>query len=109
MPYACEALGQDDRLNVWELGNEPDLYRTSAQGIVRPVTWTEQDYVDEWLNLTRQIKNVLQANCSKLTTASEYQYMAPSFAGTGNSLDPIRTWEDGLNDDKDIEYISSHK
>ncbi|KAI9693905.1 MAG: hypothetical protein M1822_003176 [Bathelium mastoideum] len=108
VPYACEALGQDGRLNVWELGNEPDLYKTSAQGIVRPASWTEQDYVNEWLNLTGQIKETMAQNCSNLTTAEEYLYMAPSFAGTGNSLDPIRTWEDGLDSDRDIEYISSH-
>ncbi|KAL9096165.1 MAG: hypothetical protein Q9165_001688 [Trypethelium subeluteriae] len=108
VPYACAALGQDDRLNVWELGNEPDLYKTSAQGIVRPANWTEQSYVDEWLYWTGRIKEALQGNCSNLTTATEYQYMAPSFAGTGNSLDPIRTWEDGLDDNGDIEYISSH-
>ncbi|KAI9668250.1 MAG: hypothetical protein M1821_001070 [Bathelium mastoideum] len=108
VPYACEALGQDGRLNVWELGNEPDLYKTSAQGIIRPASWTEQDYVNEWLNLTGQIKETMAQNCSNLTTAEEYLYMAPSFAGTGNSLDPIRTWEDGLDNDRDIEYISSH-
>ena len=107
--YACEALGQDDRLSVWELGNEPDLFKTSAQGIVRPANWTEQSYVDEWLYWTGRIEEALAGNCSNLTTAEEYLYMAPSFAGTGNSLDPIRTWKDGLNNNRDIEYISSHK
>ena len=109
VPYACQTLSQDGRLNVWELGNEPDLYKTSAQGKVRPTSWTEQEYVNEWLNLTEQIKEVMAQSCANLTTDQEYQYMAPSFAGTGNSLDPIRTWEDGLNNDRDIEYISSHK
>lgn len=47
VPYACRAL-DDGRLLHWELGNEPDLYKTSAQGPVRPAWWNEQDYVDEW-------------------------------------------------------------
>jgi len=42
VPYACKAL-QDGRLLYWELGNEPDLYKTSAQGPVRPSNWTEQE------------------------------------------------------------------
>ncbi|KAI9705734.1 MAG: hypothetical protein M1820_004982 [Bogoriella megaspora] len=106
--YACEVLSQDNRLNVWELGNEPDLFKTSAQGIVRLSSWTEQNYVDEWLNYTRQIKTEVQNACPNISTSEYYQYMAPSFAGTSNSLDPIRTWNDNLDADDDIRQISSH-
>ncbi|KAK3112327.1 hypothetical protein LTR53_011508 [Teratosphaeriaceae sp. CCFEE 6253] len=42
VPYACKAL-EGGKLLHWELGNEPDLFKTSAQGAVRPATWTEQD------------------------------------------------------------------
>ena len=103
VPQACNALS-GGKLAAFELGNEPDLYKTSAQGIVRPANWNEQAYVDEWLNKTRLIKSLISSNCS-----GSYSYIAPSFAGTHNSLDPIRTWQDGLNTDKDISYISSHK
>ncbi|KAK3070454.1 hypothetical protein LTR53_010441 [Teratosphaeriaceae sp. CCFEE 6253] len=46
--------------------------------------------------------------CPELTTNETYTYYAPSFAGTSNSLNPIVTWEDGLDTDKDIAVISTH-
>lgn len=42
VPYVCKAL-EGGKLLHWELGNEPDLFKTSAQGPVRPANWTEQD------------------------------------------------------------------
>ncbi|EMC91297.1 glycoside hydrolase family 79 protein [Baudoinia panamericana UAMH 10762] len=107
VPYACKAL-QGGRLLHWELGNEPDLFKTSAQGIVRPSNWTEQSYVNEWLNWTRAIKAAMTGPCPDLASSQNYTYYAPSFAGTSNSLDPIRTWEDGLDTDKDIAVITTH-
>ena len=108
VPYACKAL-EGGKLLHWELGNEPDLFKTSAQGHVRPANWTEQDYVNEWLYWTRAIKAAMQDACPDLASNANYTYYAPSFAGTTNSLDPIVTWEDGLDTDKDIAIISSHK
>ena len=106
--YACKALR--GKLAYWELGNEPDLYKTSAQGPVRPSTWHEQDYANEWLHWTRALKVALAKACPDLATDAKYKYYSPSFAGTGgNSLDPITTWEDGLDTYKDIAIISSHK
>ena len=107
VPLVCKAL-EGGKLAYWELGNEPDLYKTSAQGAVRPASWNEQDYVDEWLYKTRAIKKTMAATCPDLTTDAKYKYIAPSFAGTSNSLDPIRTWHDGLDTDHDISLISSH-
>ncbi|KAF2769923.1 hypothetical protein EJ03DRAFT_292377 [Teratosphaeria nubilosa] len=107
VPFACKAL-EGGKLLLWELGNEPDLYKTSAQGRVRPPNWKEADYVDEWVNLTRAIKTAMKGQCPNLASVSSYKYYAPSFAGTNNSLDPLRTWEDGLDTDKDIAVISSH-
>lgn len=108
-PYACKAL-ENGRLLHWELGNEPDLYKTSAQGPVRPPTWDEQDYVDEWVNYSREIRAAMRTACPELATDAAYKYYAPSFAGAGtNSLDPIVTWQDGLDTDKDIAIISTHK
>ncbi|TKA76148.1 hypothetical protein B0A49_03722 [Cryomyces minteri] len=96
---------ESGRLLYWELGNEPDLFKTSAQGIVRPASWNEQDYVSEWLNGTRSIKAVLARACPDLGAP---KWIAPSFAGTNNSLQPIQTWQGGLDADKDIALISSH-
>ena len=103
VPLACDALS-DGKLLAFELGNEPDLFKTSAQGIVRPTTWNEQGYVTEWLNKTRLIQTLISSNCS-----AAYSYIAPSFAGTHNSLDPVKTWHAGLDTDNDIIQISSHK
>ncbi|KAK4546058.1 hypothetical protein LTR36_002195 [Oleoguttula mirabilis] len=107
VPYACKAL-EGGKLLHWELGNEPDLYKTSSQGPVRPPTWNEQDYVDEWLRWTRAIRAAMEGPCPNLASNKSYKYYAPSFGGTSNSLDPIITWEDGLDADKDIAVISSH-
>lgn len=108
VPLACEAL-QDDKLAYWELGNEPDLFKTSAQGPVRPSNWTENDYVNEWLTKTRLIKKTLVESCPEMANDTKYQYIAPSFAGVSNSLNPVTTWRDGLNTDHNIALNSEHK
>lgn len=107
--HACQAL-QNGKLAYWELGNEPDLYdRTTGLGARRPETWNEADYVTEWLNGTRAIRATIAQYCPSLATNGSYKYYAPSFAGTGNNhLDPLRTWQDGLDADKDIALVSSH-
>jgi len=103
--HACKALNGSNLL-YWHLGNEPDLYKTSAQGIVRPSNWTEKAYVEEWLALKRAIKAELAKACPG---SEEVPWIAPSFAGTNNSLKPVKPWELGINVDKDIDMISSHK
>jgi hypothetical protein len=108
VPLACRAL-RDGKLAYWELGNEPDLYKTSSQGIVRPSNWTETDYVDEWLTKTRDIRRTLSEACPELATDDKYKYIAPSFAGISNSLKPITTWQDGLDTDHNIALNSEHK
>jgi hypothetical protein len=108
VPLACKAL-QDGKLAYWELGNEPDLFKTSSQGPVRPSNWTEQDYVDEWLAKSRKIHDALAKACPEMATEKNYQYLAPSFAGLTNSLDPVATWKDDLNTDKNIALNSVHK
>ncbi|KAK6603611.1 glycoside hydrolase family 79 protein [Botrytis cinerea] len=104
IPLACKAL-EGGKLLMWEYGNEPDLFSTSAQGPVRPPTWNESTYVSQWLNGSRQIKEGVAAACPDLAS---YGFLAPSFAGVENHLDPVTTWNDGLDVDKDIELISSH-
>jgi hypothetical protein len=108
VPLVCKALGHD-KLYMWEYGNEPDLFSTSAQGPVRPANWNESTYVEQWLNGTREIKAQLQRLCPGLDTATEYGFLGLSFAGTGNHLKAPLAWQDGINQDKDIKLISTHK
>jgi len=106
--YACKTLA-NGKLAYWELGNEPDLYSTSAQGPRRPLSWHEADYVREWLNGTRTIHSTIAQYCPSLASNNSFKFYAPSFAGTSaNHLNPITTWLDGLDTDKDIGIISSH-
>jgi hypothetical protein len=108
VPLACKALS-NGKLLMWEYGNEPDLYSTSAQGPVRPPSWNESQYVSQWLNGTRAIKAQLTKYCPDMVSNESYGYLAPSFAGTNNHLKPLLTWQDGLDQDQDIKLISSHK
>ncbi|KAB5549766.1 glycoside hydrolase family 79 protein [Coniochaeta sp. 2T2.1] len=107
VPLVCKALGHD-KLHYWEYGNEPDLFSTSAQGPVRPPTWNESTYVEQWLNGTRKIKELLQKHCPDLDSESEYGFLGLSFAGTGNKLKAPLTWQNGINQDKDIKLFSTH-
>ncbi|KAA8569971.1 hypothetical protein MFRU_005g01290 [Monilinia fructicola] len=104
IPLACKAL-EGGKLLLWEYGNEPDLFSTSAQGPVRPPIWNESTYVSQWLDGSRRIKEDVAKACPDLAS---YGFMAPSFAGVENHLNPVVTWNDGINVDKDIELISSH-
>ena len=104
---ACKALS-GGRLLHWELGNEPDLYKTASQGHMRPPTWSESDYVTEWLNLTEEIKGAIADACPDLAQDSAFKFITPSFGGTNNSLSYNKTWADGLNTSTHIYQISSH-
>lgn len=50
----------------------------------------------------------MEKSCPNLATKQKYKFYAPSFAGTDNSLNPIITWKDGLDVDKNIAFIDSH-
>ena len=105
VPFACKALS-DGRLAYWELGNEPDLMNLE---LVRPSTWNESDYVQEWLTWSRNIRKAMQTACPDLASNEKYKYIGPSFASTGSlGLDPVLAWKAGLDTDRDIALISSH-
>ncbi|KAF9869619.1 glycoside hydrolase family 79 protein [Colletotrichum karsti] len=104
VPLACKAIGVDN-LDVWEYGNEPDLFSTSAQGPVRPPSWNESIYVDQWLNGTREIASILAEACPEFPPPV---FMAPSNAGTANRLRAPAQWAAGLNADDNIVLFSSH-
>jgi hypothetical protein len=109
VPLVCKALASTSKLAFWQLGNEPDLYKTSSQGPVRPSWWNETDYVDEWVNKTHIIKQLVQQNCPEVIDQGKFRFYAPSFGGTSNSLNLITTWAAGLDVDGDIGFIDSHK
>ncbi|KAJ5518698.1 Glycoside hydrolase superfamily [Penicillium expansum] len=103
-PLACKALSHGNFAH-WELGNEPDLYQLIGW---RPETWTESDYVTEWLSKSQIIKRQIAKACPGMATDHAYKYIAPSFAGFTRDLDPVKTWEDGLDKNKDIGMNSMH-
>ncbi|KAF2200027.1 hypothetical protein GQ43DRAFT_441953 [Delitschia confertaspora ATCC 74209] len=108
VPLACKALSNDNFL-YWEMGNEPDLFKTSAQGIMRPKSWNEKDFAREWTGWVERVKKVVWEKCGEEWQDEEkFKWIAPSFAGTTNSLDAVKSWQAGLNKSKDIALFSSH-
>ncbi|KAJ5718235.1 hypothetical protein N7488_003881 [Penicillium malachiteum] len=103
---ACKAL--KGKLAYWELGNEPDLFTSTTPYTKRPPSWDESDYVAEWLSKTELIKRQMAKTCPEFATDADYKYIAPSFAGLTNALDPLTTWQDGLDTDHDIKLNSMH-
>jgi hypothetical protein len=108
VPLACKAL-KDGKLMHWEFGNEPDLFSTTRPYPVRPADWSEQDYVNNWLSGTQMIRRKLAKSCPEMASDEMFKLIAPSFAGVHSSLDPVKTWEEGLDSDKDIALNSMHK
>lgn len=100
MPLACKAISPD-QLNVWEYGNEPNLYR----GKSRPTDWAEKDYVQEWQNGSDHINSLVQQNCPDHASSV---FMAPSFSSPSSKLSPVTTFNDGLNKENLIKQISIH-
>lgn len=96
------------KLAYWTLGNEPDLFKTSAQGPVRPASWNESSYVAEYLEKTRLIRDTVRLNCPDVISEGKLKYYSPSFAGTSNSLNLIKTFAAGLDTDGEIAFIDSH-
>ncbi|KAK4454591.1 family 79 putative glycoside hydrolase [Podospora aff. communis PSN243] len=103
VPLVCKALR--GKLYIWQYGNEPDLFSTSTHGIVRPPSWNEKAYVEQWQNGTRTIKSLIQDNCPGLL---DYGFLAPAFAGVGNRLKAPVAWAAGLNSNNDIPLFSTH-
>ena len=107
VPLVCKALA-GDKLAYWQLGNEPDLFKTSSQGPVRPSWWNETYYVDEYLNKIDIMRTTVSQNCPEVIDSGKFKFYAPSFAGTGNSLNVITTWQAGLNAENEVALIDSH-
>lgn len=112
VPYACKSLrGQ---LLAWELGNEADLYTVFlGSPPARPASYRHVEYVDEWLTLTRAIRTRMQRACPDLASDVLFKWYAPSFAGPQPalpiSMDAVRTWEAGLDTDRDLKVWAAHQ
>ncbi len=104
VPLVCKALS--GKLYIWQYGNEPDLFSTSAQGPVRPPSWNEKAYVEQWLNGSRAIKSLIKKHCPQLLDSG---FLAPAFAGVYNRLRAPAAWAEGLNVNKDVKLFSTHK
>lgn len=102
--YACKAIGSN--LLYWEYGNEPDLFNLAGH---RPRNYTEADYVSEWLNGTKAIKDVVKVACPELAGV---KFMGPSFAGPTAvdiaTLNAVKAWREGINKDDDIGIVTLH-
>jgi len=112
VPLVCNAL-RGGKFAYYELGNEPDLYTAFPSYptyVHRPIaTWTEQEFVIEWLNGTRAIREALAKACPEQATDAAYKYIAPSFAEKpSGTLDPVQVFYDGLDSDHTVGQISTH-
>ncbi|KAK1752530.1 family 79 putative glycoside hydrolase [Echria macrotheca] len=107
----CDVLtkGNGTKLYMWQYGNEPDLYSTSAQGPVRSrEEWDEVRYVRDWRNGTAAIERVVRERCPELG-GGRGRYLGPDFGGVGNRLSARKAWEVGLNEGGEIGLFSTHK
>ena len=107
-PLACKAL-KDGKFAYWEMGNEPDLFSGTTPYSKRPANWAESDYVTEWLSKAQLVKRQIAKACPEMAKEGAFKFIAPSFAGLTNSLDPLTTWKDGLDTNHDIKLNSMHK
>ena len=113
VPYACRTLR--GKLNAWELGNEPDLYTSPAIYPIPPRSsgYTEAQYVSEWLQFSRKIREQMQKSCPDLAKDDQFKFLAPSLAtlpGLSNlNLSASNIFSAGLDDDHTIGYVSQHK
>lgn len=107
VPLACRAL--QGKMYTLEYGNEADAYPTSAQRPVRPLSYTEANYVEEWHEGTQTIRKIIRDVCPDARSRNgAVGFMAPSFTGANSRLSARKAWEAGLNSFSDIHYFSSH-
>jgi hypothetical protein len=103
VPLACKALS-DGKLDVWELGNEPDRYIPN----IRPSNWSNADYVAEWLNGTGRIRALVEESCPDLAGPNVFGFMAPSLSNKFVDVQPDPIFNNGLNQDGAVHQVSMH-
>ena len=99
-PMVCRAL--QGQLNVFEMGNEPDLYR----GKWRPSDWTAAEYEADWANATSHLRTYLQGSCPDV--AATLRFMAPSISSPGSALSAIDIFMDGEDSQGTVSQVSVH-
>jgi hypothetical protein len=113
VPYACSSLR--GKLVAWELGNEADLYTADfgvpGFALSRPESYSEADFVSEWLNTTRNIRRAMEDSCPDMASDSEFKFYAPSFSADldVSELDQVKVWQEGLNSDNTLKVFSAHQ
>ncbi|WPH02262.1 glycoside hydrolase family 79 protein [Acrodontium crateriforme] len=103
VPYACKSLSGSS-LVAWELGNEPNDYA----GVVRPESYDEVEYVNEWLYWSRAIRAQVDKACPESASDSNFKFYAPSYGLPDAGLDVVKTFEDDVDSDKVISHIAIH-
>ena len=103
---ACQGIG-GDRLWSWEYGNEPDTY-AEWWGYRDNATWTEEALAAEWLDHIPKVKAEMAKACPDLADSDRYGFIVPSYTPI-EYLDPVLTWQAGLNKSPDVRAFSQHK
>lgn len=101
----CRALG--DNLYMFEVGNEPDHFISYFR---RPTNWTIEEYVEEWLEASQLVLDVMASACPQIAKQSP-GFFAPSFGGTdlGQPFSALTALQNGQDSRHDIRQISVHK
>jgi hypothetical protein len=123
---ACTALQATNRFLAWELGYEPDLYTVGAQGKVRwnvggvnvggigavreAGSWSEKAFLNEWRNITTELKAQIATVCPQLVTTQRYKFVAPGFSGKNAvaGWDSFNAFTDMGTSQKIVGQLSSH-
>lgn len=91
-----------DRVHLFEVGNESDDYYQEY----RAPDYTQEDYVDQWINRTRHIQS---------SSDGSLRFFAPSFSSFNITTDytlfsPWTLWNSTFDFDRDgwIDEVSQH-
>lgn len=117
---ACKSMGSD-AIEVWEYGNEPNGYPNSGQYSVRGADFREEKYVQEWLNGTRAVQDVVAKHCPDMVGDTFGGWLAPSMINiqimtrpvyANNTkrivLDFAKTWALGQNETANVAQYGLH-
>lgn len=74
---ACTLIGAN-AIEVWEYGNEPNGFPNSGQYSVRGPDFREERYVQEWLNGTQAVQEVVERHCPDMAGDAFHGWTAPS-------------------------------
>ena len=71
---------------------------------------TSLDEKDRDVSRGKKVKDALKKECGENWVSEErFRWFAPNFAGTGNSLNALKTWNVPLDPTKVVAQFSSHK